>query len=142
MRLRPDLSNLSELRGVRLLWVSDFWDGPTAGMATYDGREYWFAAVWDEEADDFTNRPRRYLLRELTDDQHAAEWQLHRSFAANVGGPGAGCLHEPPCPTRPLAGTDEVQAWYEQHPPDRRPDHADAPIVGWFTWSSTPQPLP
>lgn len=118
---------------MHIAWLSDFWDGPTAGMATYNGQEYWFDTVWDEETDEYTNQPRRYLLRELTKDQHAAEWELHRSFAATVGGSGAGCLHEPPCPTRSQADADEVQAWYEQHPPDRQPDHADAPIVGWFT---------
>jgi hypothetical protein len=48
-----------ELDGVRLLWHNDYWDGPVSGLAEYHGKEYWFQAIWDVEADDWEH-PRRY----------------------------------------------------------------------------------
>jgi hypothetical protein len=126
------LSGLAELHGVRMLWFGDYYDGPVSGMAAYDGHECWFAAVWDERAGNWTDRPRLYVLHQLTDEQRAAEWDRHRSFAARVGGPGVGCLHEPPCPSRPLTSEEERRRWYKEWPPEQQPDHLDAPVIGWF----------
>jgi hypothetical protein len=131
MHRLSDLRDLDELEDVRLLWFCDYYDGPVAGLALFAGREYWFSAVWDEQGDDWTERPRRYTLHEWTEDQARLEWDEHRRFAAEVGGPGVGCLHDPPCPTRPLASESQRQAWYERHPWEGA-SYADSPVVGWF----------
>src|SRR5688572_30570390 len=35
----------------RVYTVTDYWDGPRAGIADYDGRPHTFDAVFDDEAD-------------------------------------------------------------------------------------------
>ena len=37
---------------LRLLWYSDFWDGPRSGMLVYRGEECWFQVVAESEEDD------------------------------------------------------------------------------------------
>lgn len=65
------VNDFAELEDVRLLWHTDYWDGPLAGLAHYNGRAYWFeveAFDWDEPPAE-----RRYLLYSLTDGELAEE---------------------------------------------------------------------
>jgi hypothetical protein len=63
----PDLSP------VAVLWVTDWWGGPVEGMASYQGQDCWFRAIFDEEADEGTS-PRRCRLYELTDGERRRLW--------------------------------------------------------------------
>ena len=37
---------------VRLLWHSDFWDGPKSGMLEFDGKRCWFQIIAENEDED------------------------------------------------------------------------------------------
>lgn len=120
------LTGLPELTGVRLRWFSDWYDGPVTGLATHDGREYWFVTVTDDEGEHWDFDPRVYVLHELTPAQLAEERLAHRSFAA-LDLPG--CLHTPRCPATP--GDDDLAALYARWPPEREDAYLRAPAVGW-----------
>jgi hypothetical protein len=64
------------LRNLQALWCDSWWDGPIAGIAAYEGREYWFRAIFDESVDDWTS-PRRFELVALTDGEIAEGGQRH-----------------------------------------------------------------
>jgi hypothetical protein len=81
----PDLSP------VTVLWVTDWWDGPVEGMASYQGRDCWFRAIFDEEADEWTS-PRRCRLYELTDGEGQRLWARHRRWEELAGG--NSCYHD------------------------------------------------
>ena len=59
----PPLHWGPDLRPVTIVWVDDWWDGPVEGMATYQGRDCWFRAIFDTEADEWTSPRRCRLLR-------------------------------------------------------------------------------
>lgn len=124
---RAALDGLAELHGVRMLWYDDWYDGPLDGLATYGGREYWFAAVDDHDRHGW--HPRRYLLQPLTAEQITHEWAEHRECAARTGI--AGCMHEPACPT-PADGEADLESWWRDHPeaPWR---YLEVPPIGWFS---------
>jgi hypothetical protein len=72
------------LEAVRLLWHFGFWDGPINGVATYNGRHYWFEAEpFDQE--DEPSHSRRYFLYDLTDEAVAEERCWHERFPDLVG---------------------------------------------------------
>jgi hypothetical protein len=123
------LSGLSELTEVRKVWFSDWYDGPITGVALYDGREYWFVMVTNDNASgswDFD--PRVYVLHRLSGEQLAQAWLMHRSFAA-AGLPG--CLHSPPCTTTG-ATAETLGALHARWPPEHEDGYMNAPAVGWF----------
>ena len=66
----PDLSP------VTIVWVTDWWDGPVEGMASYQGRDCWFRAIFGTAADEWTS-PRRCRLYELTPDERGRLWSEH-----------------------------------------------------------------
>jgi hypothetical protein len=74
-----------ELDGVSVLWVTDWWDGPVEGMASYQGRECWFRASFDEDADEWTS-PRRCRLHELDPAERERLWASHRRWEHHAGG--------------------------------------------------------
>jgi hypothetical protein len=81
----PDLSP------VTVLWVTDWWDGPVEGMASYQGRDCWFRAIFDEEADEWTS-PRRCRLCELAEAERQRLWARHRRWEERAGG--NSCYHD------------------------------------------------
>ncbi len=117
----------SELDGVSVLWVTDWWDGPVEGMASYQGSDCWFEAIFDEEADEWTS-PRRCRLYELNPAERERLWARHRRWEQHAGG--NSCYH----PDAP--------------PPDLKPgwrdfyDHDDPPArVGRQLGEFTAPPL-
>ena len=43
---------MADLSPVAVLWVTGWWDGLVEGMASFEGRECWFQATFDAEADE------------------------------------------------------------------------------------------
>jgi hypothetical protein len=122
------LADLPELRGVRMVWFSDWYDGPITGLAAYEGREHWFVMVTDDDGEHWDFDPRIYLLHQLTPEQVSQEWRAHRSFAA-AGMPG--CLHAPPCAV--ATDPEPLDALWERWPPEREEVYQDQPAIGWFS---------
>ena len=54
-----------EALGVQLLWSDEWYDGPVAGLARYNGKDYWYSVDPSQPwAARFEDRP--FLLFELT----------------------------------------------------------------------------
>jgi hypothetical protein len=123
------LAGLSELSDVRMLWFSDWYDGPVTGLAAHDGREYWFVMVPNDGGEAWDFDPRVYVLHQLTAEQLADEWERHRAFAA-LDIPG--CLHTPGCRVASIIKTGERERLYERWPADDEAGHVHSPPVGWF----------
>jgi hypothetical protein len=76
---RQQNEDMVDLSPVSVLWVTDWWDGPLEGMASFGGQDCWFRGVFGTEADEWT-RPRRCRLYELTDDERVRLWARHRRW--------------------------------------------------------------
>ena len=125
---RAILDGLPRLRGVRILWFNDWYDGPVDGVAEFEGLEYWFADI-----DDFQHTwpARRYVLHPICKEQATAEWTLHRECQLRTGL--GGCC-QPACPG-PVEGTADLASWWRDYPDPHSPDYVTVPPVGWFTAS-------
>ena len=86
----PPLHCGPDLRPVTIVWVDDWWDGPVEGMASYQGRDCWFRAIFDTGADEWTS-PRRCRLFELTPDERDRLWSGHRRREQHAGA--GNCFH-------------------------------------------------
>src|SRR5689334_11652738 len=60
------LTDLPELTGVQKIMFSDWYDGPCTGLALYDGREYWFVMVTNDDSGRWAFKPRIYILHRPT----------------------------------------------------------------------------
>jgi hypothetical protein len=72
-----ETGGIRELTGVRVLWYSDWYDGPVSGLVVVEGNALWFEAVWDAESDDWAD-PRRLVLHELSADELHDLWKMPR----------------------------------------------------------------
>lgn len=80
---------------IRLLWDSNYWDGPLSGMALYQGRKHAFDMASDREwehenpddEDDIggISKPRMYHLYHLSDEEIEIETNRHRIFEEYCG---------------------------------------------------------
>ncbi|MBI4942189.1 MAG: hypothetical protein HY830_15700 [Actinobacteria bacterium] len=120
---------MSDVDGVQLLWLSDYWDGPVAGLALYRGERLWFDAEWDDSLDDWT-APRRYRLRRLPVEELAKQEAIHHDFERMVGT--NSCMHYLERVVPP-ADTTTRSAFYAIHPPSDRIDVHDLPVLANFT---------
>jgi hypothetical protein len=116
---------------VRLLWHTDFWDGPRSGMLVYRGEECWFQ-VFAESEDDNSNWYRRFLVLRLTSEQHAEECRWHDLFRTKVG------IHTDydEQQGRPAEGfLWPRETWHEFYDASRErtpPDFSRNEVLGWF----------
>jgi hypothetical protein len=117
--LPPDRRDLSP---VTVLWVSDWWDGPLEGMASYRGKDCWFQAIFDDETGEWT-APRRCRLYELTDGERQRLRASHRRWEEQAGGNSCYHDHAPDPALKPSA-----QDFYPRDPPAQ-----PGPQIGEFT---------
>ncbi|NVM03505.1 MAG: hypothetical protein HWN67_14345 [Candidatus Helarchaeota archaeon] len=63
-----DKLNRINIKHIIFTRVDEYWDGPLAGIAEYNGKEYYSVAIFDEEAPSLNiNVGRCYLLLEIND---------------------------------------------------------------------------
>ena len=119
----PPLQWGPDLRPVTIVWVTDWWDGPVGGMASYQGRDCWFRAIFDTGADEWTS-PRRCRLYELTPDERDRLWSGHRRWEQHAGD--GNCFHSgAPDPARKPGG----EAFHAAGEPPARTGR----LIGEFT---------
>jgi hypothetical protein len=117
-----------EVAGVNLLWDADWHDGPVSGLADYQGKQYWYEAVWDAERDEYED-PRRYVLLELTQAELNEEWDWHRRFEQHVST--LHCHHaEAPLPE--LRPQSEHPRFYEPYKDREGREYRNRPSVAEF----------
>jgi hypothetical protein len=116
---------------VRLLWHSDYWDGPLSGMLAYRGEECWFEAV--AENDPAGRWCRRFVLLRLSAGQRADEVRWHGLFREHVGhhtdyddrgGRPVGSVHPP----------EKWPGFYDAYRRRTPPDYSANAVLGWFEW--------
>lgn len=78
------------LQGVKLLYHSNYWDGPLSGVCEYQGKRYWFDCLNEDETTvDEDGEPcfarRRYGIYELTEEEWEEQDVWHRLFETYVG---------------------------------------------------------
>jgi hypothetical protein len=126
---------VEDLSGVRILWESDWWDGPISGVAEYRSRQGWFHAAWDRMTDDW-EWPRRLVLYELTSDELDREWSGHRLFEAKVS---TKHCHHDDAPAPVVHPQSEWSEFYDLHPASTASKYEDHPVIGWF-WAAEGKP--
>lgn len=70
------LDLLPEAKGVRLLWFTEYWDGPLAGVCEWDGSNYWFSKMLDHQW---------FLMYPLSEEEWRMESELHAIFQKCIG---------------------------------------------------------
>jgi hypothetical protein len=70
---------------LRLLWHSDYWDGPRSGMLDFNGERCWFQVVAENEDENADGWYRRFAIVRLSPEQLAEECRWHELFRSNVG---------------------------------------------------------
>lgn len=121
-------------RDVRLLWHSDYWDGPLSGMLSYRGEKLWFSLV--DQADGLRVAwYRRFAIVRLRPEELADECRWHDLFRQCVGHHTdydengrreIGALH----PATTHDAFYNSPDWLSRG--DR--DYRDRACVGWFQW--------
>lgn len=132
-----------ERSAIKLLWYSDYWDGPRSGMLEYQGKPYWFQICAEADADtkptpdssspdglQLTGWYRRYTLLKLSDAQLQEERYWHELFRQKVG------THTDYDEEEENSGEvrpKETHAeFYEPYKAYTRPDLSDNEVIGWF----------
>ncbi|TMC74835.1 MAG: hypothetical protein E6J13_00815 [Chloroflexi bacterium] len=118
-----------KLTDVQIEWETDRFDGPIHGVASREGRHYWFAAVFDKAADEYLY-PRRLLLYELSMADLRNETERHRRFEELVGT--HSCWHLP-AEQRRLKESTQWDEFYEWSSRQRKPDLRRSAPIGWFS---------
>lgn len=93
---------MDTLADVRVLWLADYWDGPKSGLAEWRGEQFWFRTASDDWE---TERPRRFLLLQISTTDLESEHATHIAFEQLVGT--HYCMHLEPAER----GTREKSTW-------------------------------
>ena len=73
-------AGICEVKGVKLLWHSDYWDGPLSGMCLVAGERLLFECLDDEN-----RNVRIFGLYRLSADDLALEEKINKVFCEKVG---------------------------------------------------------
>lgn len=116
---------------VRLLWHSDFWDGPRSGVLESNGERCWFEVIAENQDEDLRGWYRRFVIVRLTPEQLAEECKWHELFCEKVG------VHTDydASGTRRLGNLRPREQWrefYEAYEARRPLDLAENEVLGWF----------
>lgn len=114
----------------KMLWHSDFWDGPISGMLSYQGQSHWFEMI-EENEDSRGTWCRRYAILKLTADQREDERYWHELFRANVGTHTDYDENEV-CHAGELRPKELHKNFYDKYKDRRHPDYLKNPVLGWF----------
>jgi hypothetical protein len=126
-RVVPQVSRAA----VRLLWYSDFWDGPRSGMLEFNGERCWFEVVGENEDEDLRGRCRRFVIVRLTAEQFAEECRWHESFREHVGWH-TDYVEDVPGRYEGLRPREEWEAFYEPYKGRVPLDLTGDEVLGWF----------
>jgi hypothetical protein len=65
-----------------MLWTCGSYDGPCSGIASYDGKHYWFNMLGGIDA---VRRQRAYALHPLTEEEFQQETERHNIWRKYIG---------------------------------------------------------
>lgn len=111
---------------VRWYFLSDFYDGPIAGLAIFQGRILRFCCFQED-----IPYQRTYVLQELTPDELAEAKRRKAKFERMVGT--VGSFDESGAMLPAFTADDESRArFFEEEPHPDAPEPYDRPIAAWF----------
>ncbi len=118
---------------LRVLWHSEYWDGPRSGVLLYMARPHWFQICGEEDSGRWKDWYGKFVVIQLTEEQYATEAAYHRLFQEKVGS------HvDYDAEGRPVRGEQKPQeVWHEYYDEAKdRPelDLSGNEVVGWFEW--------
>lgn len=136
-----------QLKEMRKLWHSGYWDGPLSGMCLIDGQKCWFECIdeWGNhnsypEDDEEFEQPwyRRFLIWKLTDQQQTEIEKRHAKFQRMVG---THCDYDDEGHRGHFHYNDTVtpesfKQYYEEAKLEEKIDITpnDDQIIGWYEW--------
>jgi len=115
---------------VRLLWHSDYWDGPRSGMLVLLGEECWFQVVSESE-DHGANWYRRFVVLRLSPGQHTEERKSHELFREKVG-PHTDYDDNGQRLVGSLQSRECWNEFYDAYRQGTPPDFSGNEVLGWF----------
>ena len=128
-----------ERNEVKLLWASDYWDGPLSGMLEYKSQPYWFLLCAEgtdncaEESSQESNSDwyRRFMVVELSTAQLQDEEYWHELFKQKVG------MHmdydQDENQHGVIVNSKEVESeFYEPYKKRTAPDLSETQVICWF----------
>jgi hypothetical protein len=79
---------MKKLKNVKLLYSTNYWDGPICGLCEYKEKYYYFNTSKDDEWDEINEgwMPREYYAYEILPWQLTYELYWHSLFITNVKG--------------------------------------------------------
>ena len=77
---------MKELENVKMLFATNWWDGPLCGLCEYESKYYWFKIHQEEEYDDKKDEwsDRVHIAYEIEPWQLSYELYWHSIFVSNV----------------------------------------------------------
>ena len=114
---------MRELTNVRILWDSDWHDGPVPGLAEYEGGQFWFQAIWDDNSR-VGRSEKAFTYSALTNWRDLGKPSTC-SVPISTGIVSRGCSTS----TASQSGWSE---FYDAYPPGTAPTYEDHPVLGHF----------
>jgi hypothetical protein len=73
-----------KIEEIKIIFATNWWDGPLSGLCLYNGEKHWFQATeeWYEEDKPYW---RRFAVVKLTPEQIVDEEKWHELFKEKVG---------------------------------------------------------
>jgi len=113
---------------LRMLWIHDYWDGPLTGMLVYDGKLRWFECC-DVNPETSDVGARRFVVRDVAEEQIAEEERWHALFVEHVGDHWTVQGDDRPGTVKPAEEHAKFYGPYSKRAPS---DYTTRPILGWF----------
>lgn len=133
--VKPEHADYLPRLPARMLWETDRWDGPMAGVAEHNGERLFFTFADARDARDEDVPPphyRRFWLVRMTPEQRAFKERWHARFQAEVG---THCDYEPLNGHTPgTCHRRESERFYRDRKVAADPDFRDNEVVGFFDW--------
>jgi hypothetical protein len=128
-RSREELLSLAlqvPAQEVRWYFLSDYYDGPIAGLAIFRGQTFRFCCFQED-----IPHQRVYVLQALTDAELADEKRVKSKFERMVGT--HGCFDDRG-ELLPAFAADEAlrSQFFAEEPPHETPQPYDRPVIAWF----------
>lgn len=124
-----DLAEQIERSHVRLVWASEYWDGPKSGILDFNGESCWFIVIGENEHDDGWYR--RFAILRLSSAQFSDETRWHELFRRCVG-KHMDYYHDEQPPNVALEPRERWAEFYDAYQRRILPDYSSNEVLGWF----------
>lgn len=133
-----DLSKYPKVENPKLLWHSNYWDGPLSGAVEYEGKMCFFQMA-EENIPGEDEKPsfyRRFVILELSPEEIEEENYWHALFREHVG-THTDYEHDPLSSGRSRAHgrvkpSSEHHKFYDPYKQREHKDYTENRVLAWF----------